>query len=103
MRLAGDPGAVDGRFIFYYKSERSFSYSEMWAQGRAASSGERSMENAITAFGTIVPEHWAGGGIGAASIAYLLLALWRVAKYRSPAAAMTGVLPPVTVLNPVCV
>jgi ceramide glucosyltransferase len=40
--------------------------------------------------------------IGAASIAYLLLALWRVAKYRPPDLTPIGILPAVTVLKPIC-
>jgi ceramide glucosyltransferase len=44
----------------------------------------------------------AGGVIAAASIVYLLLALWRVMRYRLPAGPSPGGLPPVTVLKPIC-
>jgi ceramide glucosyltransferase len=49
------------------------------------------------------PEHLLGLILGLAAISYLLLALWRVWRYRvAPAGRAPAALPPVTVLKPIC-
>ena len=54
------------------------------------------------ALGAIGAGQLAGGVIAAASIVYLLLALWRVMRHRPQAGPRLGPLPPVSVLKPIC-
>jgi ceramide glucosyltransferase len=61
------------------------------------------VEEAIAAaLGAVGVGQLAGGLMAAASIIYLLLALWRVARHRFPAEPAAGALLPVTVLKPIC-
>jgi ceramide glucosyltransferase len=59
-------------------------------------------ETIAAALGALGVGQLAGGVIAAASIIYLLLALWRVTRYRPSAEPLAGGPLPVTVLKPVC-